>query len=60
MHVAEVVEVTPEMVGHGFHDGITPNKHDDQNEWWSVYVFHQLHCVVSVSFARVWTGVRWD
>ncbi|KAK6815738.1 hypothetical protein PG987_016504 [Apiospora arundinis] len=41
----KVVEVTPEMQAHGFDDNTTPNNADENPEWHSIYVFHQLHCV---------------
>ncbi|KAI1870339.1 uncharacterized protein JN550_005267 [Neoarthrinium moseri] len=35
-----------ELTSHGFPEsGITPNPDDEEKEWWSVYVFHQLHCL---------------
>jgi len=41
----KVIEPTPELVDHGFVNGTELNSDDDNPEWWSVYVFHQLHCL---------------
>ena len=49
MCFTEVIYVDEdELVANGFPINATyPNPDDKEEGWWSVYVFHQLHCLVS-------------